>query len=550
MEKLSALSAEYETEKADLEKDLLGRLETSKNLVANDIVEQKASARHYVNIVNDFFEKTQGVLKEGLQSRRNAEKNFTSKMMEVIRTEYEDIVTGMRAEDRKKSHFERVENHKKLESCRIAVRMDLAAMLLQQRATLERQKVEEMTKLEQTIAMLKVDHEEKLEELRIAIRKAEEHRTSMRIELQVTSEKLTKRAETLEAENQELLEKSKQLQKGSKFLENESQRLQDELEAALSEKVELEQNMKDQIAEMQMKVSIAEETLKYKEQEMEQELVHLRQHIWSVQQELKVAEKERDGLRNTTDELQQKLKVLRKQHGEELDVLNKTLDAERSEWDRLRIDLETTQQEMEAALEGKQREIEEQDTAHRKIRAQLEESHIAALKEKSDMCSNVAVWLHDAINLRRKSPIQMLFHGSDSEMALSEEFFKSTTHQDLRALHKILVGGNDAQYANSPDRLLVSSMRNVWGADGDEQQRDKSDPLGEAESRATHGWAADRAGKKPDVKEQMQAALDDTKRQVRGALDSRVHAFWRCTFTQTRDTASVCKRPSRIYIMY
>jgi hypothetical protein len=49
------------------------------------IIEQKASARHYMNIVNEFYERLRGMVMDGLQSRREAEKRFASRLLEITK---------------------------------------------------------------------------------------------------------------------------------------------------------------------------------------------------------------------------------------------------------------------------------------------------------------------------------------------------------------------------------------------------------------------------------------------------------------------------------
>ena len=160
--KLGDIVGVYETEKSCLERGLLEELDTAKSTLVDDIIKSKASARQYSEIVQEHFAKSTALIREGFQNRRNMEAAFNEQMLDVVRGEYEDIIASMRAEDRKKLHFDRLENHKKLESCRIAVRIDMAAMLLQQRANLERQRKEEVAKMTEDMRIAREDNDSKL----------------------------------------------------------------------------------------------------------------------------------------------------------------------------------------------------------------------------------------------------------------------------------------------------------------------------------------------------------------------------------------------------
>lgn len=160
--KLGDIVGVYETEKSCLERGLLEELDTAKSTLVDDIIKSKASARQYSEIVQEHFAKSTALIREGFQNRRNLEAAFNEQMLDVVRGEYEEIIASMRAEDRKKLHFDRLENHKKLESCRIAVRIDMAAMLLQQRANLERQRKEEVAKMTEDMRIAREDNDSKL----------------------------------------------------------------------------------------------------------------------------------------------------------------------------------------------------------------------------------------------------------------------------------------------------------------------------------------------------------------------------------------------------
>jgi hypothetical protein len=526
MEKLSALSAQYETEKAQLENDLIGTLEKSKNAVATDIIEQKASARHYVNVVNEFFDKTQAVLKDGLQARRDAEKTFTTRMMEAIRMEYEDIVSDMRAEDRKKSQFERVENHKKLESCRTAVRMDLAAMLLQQRAAMARERNEEITKLQSQTAMMKTDYESKLEHMRNTLRKTEEHRTSMRIELKVTTEKLSKQVETLEADNQGMSTKLRYTGVGTKTLQDEIKRLREEADTIMSGRVMLEQKMREENEELQMRISELEETLQLQEEEAEAQLTNLRQVTFSTQQELNACQKERDSLRGAQEEVRGKLDALNKKYAEDVNQLNTRIATKEAEFANFETRMKGLSDEMikvreekDRALAEKQRELDEQEEEHARVKAMLEENHRQTIREKTEIRTSAAVWLHDQINMRQQHPIAMAFHGSEAQIVEEEIFFSTTDHEDLQALHKIITEKMDMHYANSPDRLLASNM------DMDGSLSLLANDKSEAQSRENAAtpifkWASAAPNPK-EVEKQVKQAVEEVKQQVTGLVHRR-----------------------------
>ena len=49
------------------------------------IIEQKASARHYMNLVSEFYERIRGIVMEGLLTRREAEKRFATKLLDITK---------------------------------------------------------------------------------------------------------------------------------------------------------------------------------------------------------------------------------------------------------------------------------------------------------------------------------------------------------------------------------------------------------------------------------------------------------------------------------
>lgn len=178
MGKLGDLVGVYETEKSCLERGLLEVLDQGKSGLVDDIIKSKASARQYSEMVQEHFEKSTALIREGFQNRRNLEAAFNEQMLDVVRGEYEEIIASMRAEDRKKLHFDRLENHKKLESCRIAVRIDMAAMLLQQRANLDRQRKEEVTKMAEEMRVANEENDSKLVQVTIVTPQIREFRSS------------------------------------------------------------------------------------------------------------------------------------------------------------------------------------------------------------------------------------------------------------------------------------------------------------------------------------------------------------------------------------
>lgn len=162
MQKLVGLAEEYETEKASLEREMLESMRNGSKNTTVEIIDQRASARHYVNLVNEFFQRTEETVIEGMQARRAAEQRFTSSLLETTQEEYEHVILAMRAEDRKKANFDRLENHKKLDNCRTAVRMDLAAMMLQQRAVLDRKRENDIREAEARFGQSQKQFEEQI----------------------------------------------------------------------------------------------------------------------------------------------------------------------------------------------------------------------------------------------------------------------------------------------------------------------------------------------------------------------------------------------------
>ena len=150
MERLGTLSEDYETEKASLERAMFATLSDKSFAATRAIVEEDFNKRALVNIVKENEQGVHAVVVEGLQARRNAEKRFASKLLETSSSEFQNVVTAMREEDRKKLAYQRAENKHNLDSCRTAMNMEKCAELL-------RQKAENDVQTKKTIEHLKDD---------------------------------------------------------------------------------------------------------------------------------------------------------------------------------------------------------------------------------------------------------------------------------------------------------------------------------------------------------------------------------------------------------
>ena len=136
--KLQSISEEYEKLKSDHERQMFEQLVGQKNETQKNILSADANKRQCIKYLSDFLDIFEGIVRDGIQTRRDAEKEFAQNLLETMRSEMDHILYEMRIDDKRKLNFERDENRKKLEVCRTAMEMDVAAKILQLKSGLER----------------------------------------------------------------------------------------------------------------------------------------------------------------------------------------------------------------------------------------------------------------------------------------------------------------------------------------------------------------------------------------------------------------------------
>ena len=205
MERLSALSEEYETEKASLERGMFATLSDKSVAATQAIVDADFNKRMLVNIVQEYeqvrrlsrqlwmrqccprsqrarcsvgrdrgggeensllqfhrvlyavmwlWQSAQSIVTEGIEARRNAEKRFATKLLATTSSEFQNVVTSMREEDRKKLEYMRDENKHRLDNCRTAMNVESSAKLLRQQADTEVQHKKVLKKMEDDFQVL------------------------------------------------------------------------------------------------------------------------------------------------------------------------------------------------------------------------------------------------------------------------------------------------------------------------------------------------------------------------------------------------------------
>jgi len=101
-----------------------------------------------------LWQSAQSIVTEGIEARRNAEKRFATKLLATTSSEFQNVVTSMREEDRKKLEYMRDENKHRLDNCRTAMNVESSAKLLRQQADTEVQHKKVLKKMEDDFQVL------------------------------------------------------------------------------------------------------------------------------------------------------------------------------------------------------------------------------------------------------------------------------------------------------------------------------------------------------------------------------------------------------------
>uniref|UniRef100_A0A7S4NYK7 Uncharacterized protein n=2 Tax=Guillardia theta TaxID=55529 RepID=A0A7S4NYK7_GUITH len=462
--KLQSISEEYEKLKSDHERQMFEQLVGQKNETQKNILSADANKRQCIKYLSDFLDIFEGIVRDGIQTRRDAEKKFAQNLLETMRSEMDHILYEMRIDDKRKLNFEREENRKKLEVCRTAMEMDVAAKMLQLKSGLERKNVEEMEAMKNKIAELQSASDRETQSLKFKLKEADEKIKFCLMDKKMSLSKMETEIEDLKSQMKELkvektnlLKQKRSTERSLKSLQDDNKILKEELQT-LEEKheTELETYMND-LKTREDEIDAEREKLKEKSKSMTKVMENLRNELIEITQE-------RDELKAHNDQLITELQIAASQLQSKVSEMQ---DQDRENKSRMSL-LENEISNLRVKEEKSSEELAQMKArmlSHTQSMTQIQQELDSFAEEKASITTQLGnvqkdlkTWIHDLNCLETGREADIDLTGSLEELG-DDLSIESNVWMTLKDIGR---GAFDGKYYKSSIRSnVISKLSNA-----------------------------------------------------------------------------------------
>jgi hypothetical protein len=522
MERLAALSEEYEIEKASLERSMFATLSDKSFAATQAIVEEEFNKRTLVNIVKEYEESAQAVVVEGIQARRNAEKRFATKLLATTGGEFQNVVSNMREEDRRKLAYEREENKQRLDACRTAMHVDGGAQLRRQQCEMNVAHSKAEQKMKDDFQALKEELDGRVQRAEAEMTKKTEQMKKAELQLKLTTQSLTTEIDQLKVDLNNSTEECNELMRDNGKKTEEKMALQEELEEARREFLTMESRKNEEVKDLRKAINKAADDARKREAKLLERVENYKKEAMQAKTGLLTAQAEASKMTQERD-------ALRLEIGE----LHETLESERQFWEaelsEKVAEIAGLQSDLKAATEKLAKfamQIAEVEDTCSTQRAQLEEAGKRLEEAGTDLSraqhcisntqADVSTWIMDQQAAKNGVACDLEYHGAphmEDQAPADVVEAVGGSHLDLHLLLQIVGGHFAGLYSASQERQDVAA----YLLKGDEAQvppEDEKAAVAAATPLAASVGEASVGATSPTPKVSVMQQLSDATRRI------------------------------------
>ena len=531
MERLAALSEEYETEKASLERGMFATLSDKSFAATQAIVEEEFNKRMLVNIVRDYEESARAVVVEGIQARRNSEQRFATKLLATTGDEFQNVVSSMREEDRRKLAYEREENKQRLDACRTAMHVDGGAQLRRQQAEMNVEHNKAVKEIKDDFKALREELDRRVQKAEAEMKTKHEQMTKAELNLKLATQEFTAEIDQLKTDLHNSSEECNDLMRDNSKREEENMALTEELEEARREFLTMETRKNEEIKDLRKQINKAADDARKRETKLLERVENYKKEAMQAKTDLLTAQAEARKMETERDRLQGELAELQETLESERQFWEAELSEKVTEIEALRGDLKTATEKLAkfamqiAELEDtcKTRQVHLDDA-----RKRLEEAAAQASRAENriaDTQADVNTWIMDQQATKKGEACDLGYHApphTDDEPPAEVFAAVRDSVLDLDQLLRIIGGHFAGLYSTSQERqdvaaylLHTAGRPAAKSACSDEKQSEQVEAPVTLESEA---------GASPTPKVSVMQQLSEATRRVK-ELEQRLESI-------------------------